>query len=116
MRIDEIEQSSGPINLAVLVNKTGGSMGLTPIKDGSGLWASRAWYIDRNKYPKLIGGTFSVHSGQSQPSHFGGEIVRVDQDEEHPDRGVIIFKPSVEIKNGSIGGRSLNWGQEKAYY
>ena len=120
MRIDELEQSSEPLNLAVLVHQEGGSAGLTKLKDGSGLWASKSWDMDKNKYQRLVGGIFSVHSSQNQPSHFGGEIVRIipDTDPKNPTRGIVIFKPSVEIKNGSIDAKQFNWGSgsEKSYY
>jgi hypothetical protein len=116
MKVNELE--TRPLNLAVLVHQEGGSAGISPLKDGSGLWASHSWAINQNKYQQLIGGTFSVHEKQNLSSHFGGEIVQVIPDQKEPSRSVIIFKPSTEIKNGSISGKSFNWGHqaEKVYY
>jgi len=118
MKVNELEQTSGPLNLAVLVHLEQGSAGIKSLKDGSGLWASYSWAINQNKYQQLIGGTFSVHEKQNAPSHFGGEIVQVIPDQKEPGRAVIIFKSSVDIKNGSINGKSFNWGHqaEKVYY
>jgi hypothetical protein len=111
------EDVQGKLNIAVLINKEGSSLGISPLKDGSGLWTSRAWNINPAKYGNLIGGRFSAHSNHNAMSNFTGIIQDVKSDPKENNRAVIYFKPDgAEGRGVQVNGKDLNWGQEKAYY
>lgn len=84
--------------------------------DAPPFWESGYWSIPVETAERLIGGDLYLHSGQLEPSHFGGKIAgyRVHQDGTETD-GRIVFRitPSLAYK-GVKTGRS-GWGNEKKF-
>lgn len=84
------------------------------IPDTPGEWESGYWVIAEETAQRLIGGDLYLHSGQNEPSHFGGKIVafRIHRDGSEID-GRIVFRirPTIEYK-GVVTGRE-GWGNEK---
>ena len=86
------------------------------IPDSPGEWESGYWVVAEETAHRLVGGDLYVHSSQSEPSHFGGQILsyRVHRDPDRPDvdgRLVFRIKPSPAHK-GVLPGRE-SWGMEK---
>jgi hypothetical protein len=86
------------------------------VPDSQGEWESRYWAIAPDTAQRLIGGDLYLHSGQNEPSHFGGKIVsfRVHQDATQPEiDGRVIFRIAASSDyKGVITGRE-GWGNEK---
>lgn len=86
------------------------------IPDVLGEWESGYWVIAAETAQRLIGANLYLHSGQNQPSRFGGKIVafRIHRDDANAEiDGRIVFriKASLEYK-GFVAGRE-GWGNEK---
>jgi hypothetical protein len=86
------------------------------LPEAPGEWESGYWVIADATAQRLIGADLFLHSGQTDPSHFGGKIVgyRTQRDTSDVD-GRIIFRivPTLEHK-GVVTGRE-GWGNEKKY-
>lgn len=87
-----------------------------PLPNTNGEWESGYWVIAEDTAQRLVGGNLYLHSGQNEPSHFGGEILsyRVHRDESAPDidgRVVFRIRPSRAHKGFQTGREG--WGNEK---
>lgn len=86
------------------------------LPDTDGEWESGYWHVSEESAARLIGGQIYLHSGQNEPSHFGGVILgyRVHAqagDAQLDGRIVFRFRPSLEYK-GVVTPRE-GWGNEK---
>ena len=114
MRIDELEQSSGPVNLAVFIED--GNKDLTRVDKATNLYRSEAWYKIGN-YDRFVGGRFSVHTKKAGDSNITGIISKVEDAPNKPGRAVVYFHADGFSSGGNkVSGKSLPWGQEKAIY
>lgn len=84
------------------------------VPDAPGEWESGYWVIAEETAQRLIGADIYLHSGQNEPSHFGGKIVafRIHRDSSEIN-GRIVFRirSTLEYK-GIVTGRE-GWGNEK---
>jgi hypothetical protein len=66
-----------------------------PLPDAPGEWESGYWVIAEETAQRLVGGNLYLHSGQNEPSHFGGKILgfRVHRDPGSPEiDGRLVFR------------------------
>lgn len=85
-----------------------------PIPESLGEWESGYWLIAEETAQRLIGADLYLHSGQSDPSHFGGKIVafRIHRDDSEID-GRIVFRIKVSPEYKGVKTEHKGWGNEK---
>ena len=83
------------------------------LPDSPGAWESGYWVVSEDAAKRLIGGDLYLHSGQHEPSHFGGTILgyRVHQGGDVDGRIVFRFRATVGHKGVNAGKEG--WGNEK---
>ncbi len=84
------------------------------LPDAPGEWETGYWVVAEDTAQRLVGGDLYLHSGQNEPSHFGGRILgwRAHRDGSELDgRLVFRIRASVDYK-GVVTGRE-GWGNEK---
>jgi hypothetical protein len=77
-------------------------------------WESGYWVIAEETAQRLVDGDLYLHSGQGEPSHFGGRILgwRVHHDGSEIDGRVVFrIRPSIGHK-GMVTTRD-GWGNDK---
>jgi hypothetical protein len=95
---------SGRAIVHVICHKEPGTKyrGLDDINPTSFIFESRAWRINREDAPKLIGGLFCLHSTKKQPSDYGGEILSIDYrpqaDNNGEEMAVVKFQATNEAR------------------
>jgi hypothetical protein len=86
---------------------------LERVDDALNEWESGYWSVGEEVAGRLVGGRIYLHEHQSDPSHFGGEILsfRIHAAGPYAGRVVFRFRPAPAFKNvkASRGG----WGNEK---
>jgi hypothetical protein len=84
------------------------------VPDVPGEWESGYWVIAQETAQRLIGADLYLHSGQNEPSHFGGKIVAFRTHRSGPEiDGRIVFRIRATPKyKGVVTGRE-GWGNEK---
>ncbi|HVZ45618.1 MAG TPA: hypothetical protein VHA82_17540 [Ramlibacter sp.] len=83
-----------------------------------GTWESGFWVVAEEKARELIGGDLHLHSGQKEPSHFGGRILgyRVHRDANDAQiDGRIVFRIEPTGAHKGVSATGLRWGNEKAF-
>lgn len=84
------------------------------LPDGEREWETGYWVVAEATADRLIGGDLYLHSGQNEPSHFGGRILgwRVHRDGSDID-GRLVFRIGASTDyQGIVTGRE-GWGNEK---
>jgi hypothetical protein len=84
--------------------------------DAPPFWESGYWAIPVETAERLIGGDLYLHSGQLEPSHFGGKIVgyRVHNDGTDID-GRIVFRIAPNPTYKGVKTERAGWGNEKKF-
>ncbi len=86
------------------------------LQDDVPFWESGYWSISEETAARLIGADLYLHSGQLEPSHFGGKIVsyRVHRDGTDID-GRVIFRISPSSTYKGVRTGREGWGNEKKF-
>jgi hypothetical protein len=87
-----------------------------PLPDSGGEWESGYWVIAEETAQRLVGGDLYLHSGQTEPSHFGGMILsfRVHQEPSKPAiDGRIVFRIRPTPEHKGMKTSREGWGNEK---
>jgi len=114
MKVNELEQNTGPVNLAVFIED--GLKDLSLIDNTTKLYRSEAWSRLGN-YDRFIGGRFSIHTKQSGESNITGIISKIEDAPNKPGRAVVYFHADGFSGGGKkVSGKGLPWGREKAFY
>lgn len=85
-----------------------------PVPGVPGEWESGYWVVSEETAQRLVGGDLYLHSGQSDPSHFGGKILafRVHKDGSELD-GRIVFRIKAALEYKGVAAGREGWGNEK---
>lgn len=86
------------------------------LSDGN--WESGFWVVSEERANQLIGADLYLHSGQKEPSHFGGRIVayRVHRDPNDPEvDGRLVFRIDPTPAHKGVLAVGAPWGNEKAF-
>ncbi len=83
-----------------------------------GTWESGFWVVSEERARQLIGGDLYLHSGQKEPSHFGGQILgyRVHHDAVDSEiDGRLVFQLMPTPAHKGVLAAGARWGNEKAF-
>lgn len=86
------------------------------VPDAPGAWESGYWVIAEDTAQRLIGAGLYLHSGQNEPSHFGGKIIsfRVHRDGSGSEiDGRIVFRIQAMPEYKGVVTEREGWGNEK---
>jgi hypothetical protein len=78
------------------------------------VWESGYWVIAEDTAKRLIGADLYLHSGQLEPSHFGGKILgyRVHRDGSDAD-GRIVFRIAPSLRHKGVATGREGWGKAR---
>jgi hypothetical protein len=88
------------------------------VPDTDGEWESGYWVVAEDAAQRLVGGNLYLYSSQSEPSHFGGEILssRVHRDEAIRERdGRVVFRIKFTMGHRGVAPGREGWGNEKKF-
>lgn len=83
----------------------GGLDGVTAVNPKDHIYRSAAWDFKINEAKKLLGGKIYFHQAKSAPSHYGGEVLSVEEvktDNAREVRILFTFKATAD-------GRGVPW-------
>ena len=79
-------------------------------------WETGYWLLSEETAQRLIGADLYLHSGQNEPSHFGGTILsfHVHRDPGNPDLdGRLVFRFRASRSHKDLTTPKEGWGNEK---
>ena len=76
-------------------------------------WESGYWVVAPETAQKLVGGDLFLHSGQAEPSHFGGTILGFRVQSGGATDGRIIFRIRATVAHRGVSAGRAGWGNEK---
>jgi hypothetical protein len=83
------------------------------VQGSPGEWESGYWVVAQENAANLIGGDLYLHSGQADPSHFGGTLLGCRVQSEGALSGRYIFRIHATVAHRGVHAGRTGWGNEK---
>jgi hypothetical protein len=85
------------------------------VPDAPGEWESGYWGVAEESAQRLVGGEIYLHSGQAEPSHFGGNILSYRVHRGGAEDGRIVFRFRATAAHRGVQAGREGWGNEKKF-
>lgn len=76
-------------------------------------WESGYWVVGEDTAQCLVGGDLYLHSGQQEPSHFGGVVLSYRIHRGGAEDGRIVFRFRATAEHQGVQTGRQGWGNEK---
>lgn len=86
---------------------------VTKIQGTADEWESGDWVVGDEAARNLVGGDLYLHSGQNEPSHFGGKILSYRVHKGGDIAGRVVFRIRATLAHKGIRTSQDGWGNEK---
>ena len=86
---------------------------VTKVQGTTDEWESGHWVVGEETARSLIGGDLYLHSGQNEPSHFGGKILSYRVHNGGDVDGRFVFRIRATLAHKGVRTGREGWGNEK---